>query len=167
MVGVYAGLVRPGYFAGLQLAPEPRLADAIRANGYNAPAAAMFVASFEAAALKTLDGLTRVRRVQRIGAEAGPARDDGASLAEMTGVDGLAAVRAYAQVVAPDASWVLDGANPRNPAPTALTNNAHAAGLALHAWISQDESAHRLQALFAAGVDGVCVELARPARKFR
>jgi glycerophosphoryl diester phosphodiesterase len=146
VVGIYAGLVRPAYFTGLNLALEPLVAAAIEKAGYNSPAAAMFVASLDAAALKTLAGLTRARRVQRMSGAAG---DGDAAY--------LAGVHAYAQGVAPDAALLASG----------FCGKAHAAGLLVHAWAAPEDSERVKAAAFAAGADGVCAEFAHDAVKAR
>ena len=146
VVGVYAGLVRPAYFTGLNLALEPLIAAAIEKAGYNSAAAAMFVASLDAAALKTLAGLTRARRVQRMSGAAG---DGDAAW--------LAGVHAYAQAVAPDAALLTSG----------FCRKAHAAGLVVHAWAAPEDSERVKVAAFAAGADGVCAEFARAAVRAR
>ncbi|HEY2483337.1 MAG TPA: glycerophosphodiester phosphodiesterase, partial [Caulobacteraceae bacterium] len=51
VVGVSPRLIRPAYFAAQGLDLEKRLADLIRLNGYDSPAAAMIVQSGEPAAL--------------------------------------------------------------------------------------------------------------------
>ena len=65
VVGVYASLVAPKYFARLDLPLEQNLARAVRAAGYNSPAAAMFIASDDPDSLQALADLTRARRVRR------------------------------------------------------------------------------------------------------
>jgi glycerophosphoryl diester phosphodiesterase len=146
VVGVYAGLVRPAYFTSLNLALEPLVASAIENAGYNSPAAAMFVTSLDAAALKSLAGLTRARRVQRMSGAAG---DGDAAY--------LAGVHAYAQGVAPDAALLASG----------FCRKAHAAGLFVHAWAAPVDSGRVKAAAFAAGADGVCAEFARDAVRAR
>jgi glycerophosphoryl diester phosphodiesterase len=146
VVGVYAGLVRPAYFTGLNLALEPLVATAVEKAGYNSAAAAMFVASLDAAALKTLAGLTRARRVQRMSGAAG---DGDAAY--------LAGVHACAQAVAPDAALLASG----------FCGKAHAAGLLVHAWAAPEDSERVKAAAFAAGADGVCAEFAPAAVRAR
>jgi glycerophosphoryl diester phosphodiesterase len=122
VIGVDAGFSHAAYFASLDITIEPILAGAIRVAGYDSPAAAMFVRSGDAASLKAVGELTRARRAVGLGSN-----DD-------ISPDGLKAIRAYAEVVAPAASLLLDTANPKAIAPTAVIADAHAAGLAVHAW---------------------------------
>jgi len=168
VVGVQAAMPHSGYFAGLDMAQEPRLANAIRGAGYNSPAAAMLVASDDPQSLKTIGDLTRARRVLRLGAAgpAGPPED-------------LAAMRAQAEAVAADPGALLDFADPKAVPPTGFIAAAHAAGLAVHAWTSDPAAAfppppfrpgdarRLMAALFAAGCEAVVGDLASPIARAR
>jgi glycerophosphoryl diester phosphodiesterase len=169
VIGVQAGLPYPAYFAGLDLAPEARLAAAIHLAGYDSPAAAMWVMSADGDALARLGGLTRARRVLSLVATPG-----GEALAS----EALRTARTRAEVVAVDAARLLDLASPKTLPPTAVVADAHAAGLAVQAWISGPDpfppfpfrpgDARRLiAALFAAGVDAVAGDLAAPIARAR
>jgi glycerophosphoryl diester phosphodiesterase len=169
VVGVQAGLVHPAFFAGLDLAVEPRLATAIRLAGYNSPAAAMVVASEDREALKTLGGLTRARRALRLHVDAGPPTTPAV----------LAEIRRLAEIIAPDFALLLDLANPKLTPPMPLIANAHAAGLAVQAWTTAQPGAfppppfrpgdtrRLLAALIAAGADAVAGDLAAPIARAR
>lgn len=158
VIGVDAGLSRSAYFAGLDLAVEPLLASAIRVAGYDSPAAAMFISSPDPASLKAIGELTRARRVLPLAAKDFEASGAGSP-------DGLKAIRAYAEAVAPDAGLLLDRSKPRTAATTPLIADAHAAGLAVHAWTlgatfpptpyKAGDTQRLLAALFAGGADAV------------
>jgi len=175
VIGVCARMVHPGYFTGVGLPLEPRLADIIRTNGYNTPAAAMFVESFEVGALKTISSLTRARRVQLINNQGPPADQPHLGFADMTSADGLRAVRAYAQAIGPSAALLLDP----QTAPTALVGLAHSTGLAVLAQTVGTSEAFPpppfrhgdvrgfILALFATGVDGVTGDSAALAVRAR
>lgn len=179
VIGVEANLVHPAYFASLDLPLEPKLAHIIHAQGYNSPAAAMLVASEDPMALKTLGQSTTARRVQRIGAGQGPARSPGVSWADMLTPDGLSNLARQVWAVALPLEAVLDLSSPRAPQATGLTTAAHMAGLMVHAWAGSEGAAfppspfkagdgrRLLTGLFAAGVDGVCGELAAPVARAR
>lgn len=130
VIGIFAGMKRPGYVASIGLPIEARLADTIRANGYDSPAAALFVHAFESEALKTFGGLCRARRVQRL--------DGGIATA-----DDLKAMRGWAEAVGPAA-----------PLDAGLASGAHAVGVLAFAWTSGTGAAD-LKAAFLSGVDGV------------
>jgi glycerophosphoryl diester phosphodiesterase len=162
-VGVYASLLHPKYFARLDLPLEPNVAGAIRAQGYNSPAAALFVASDDADTLKALGDIIRARRVRRL--RPGDGRPDD-----------LKGAAQGAVALAPPAEWVIDAANPKTLAATDFVAKAHEAGLAVHAWaedafppppLKPGDARRALAALFAAGADGVCADLAAPAARAR
>ena len=166
VIGLQAEMPFPTYFAGLDLALEPRLAGVIRVAGYNAPAAAMMVASADAEALKTIGELTRVRRVLRLAAASGDAPSPA----------GLAALRSRAEAVAVDAGLILDLTAPKTLPATPLVAAAHEAGLGVHAWTGGGfppapwrpaDGRRLLAALFAAGVDAVSGDLAAPIARAR
>lgn len=167
VVGVYANLIAPKYFARLDLPLEQNLARAIGAAGYNSPAAAMFVASDDPDSLKALADLTRARRVRRWrpGPDASPPED-------------LKDAAAGAMTIALPAEWVLDLSDPKSLKVGGLVETAHNAGLSVHAWVGgagdtfgpplkPGDSRRALTALFASGLDGVCVDLAGPAARPR
>jgi glycerophosphoryl diester phosphodiesterase len=169
VIGVYASLIAPKYFAQLDLPVEANVAGAIRAGGYNAPAAAMFVASDDPESLRGLADLTRVRRVRRWrpDAAAGSLSSDPAADA------------AGAAAIAPPANWLLDLSDPKSLHVAGLVETAHSAGLAVHAWVGgggepfpppplkPGDARRAMTVLLAGGVDGVCVELAAPAVRAR
>ena len=152
VIGVYVDLVRSAYFAGLDLALEPRLAETIVRGGYNTAASAMIVQSPEPQALKTLAGLTRARRVLRIAP---------GDLGDLTGV------RAFAHGVAPNVSRIIDDTAPRRPTATRFVADAHAAGLVVHARAVPSDPPFLVEAAYRAGADGVITDLARPAARAR
>jgi glycerophosphoryl diester phosphodiesterase len=167
VIGVQAGMLEPAFFAGQDLAIEPRLAAAIRLAGYNAPAAAMMVASDDPRALEAIGALTRARRVLRLG----PGASAGGPLA-------LAAIRAHAEAVAADFHLLLDLGQVKTTPPTPWIAAAHAAGLQVQAWISgmgefppppfhPGDARRLLAALIAAGADAVAGDLAAPIARAR
>jgi glycerophosphoryl diester phosphodiesterase len=166
VVGVYLDLLHPKYFAALALPLEASVAQTIRAQGYNAPAAALFVAADDPGSLKALAELTRARRVRRWRADQGPPPEDFGGLPP-----GLAAV-------ALPASSLLDVSKPKTLAGAPVIGRAHDAGLRVHAWVGGEapfppprlkpgDARRALVALLAAGVDGLCVDLAAPAVRTR
>jgi glycerophosphoryl diester phosphodiesterase len=166
VVGVYVSLLHPKYFAALDLPLEASVARMIRAQGYNAAAAALFVAADDPDSLRALAELTRARRVRRWRADQGPPPAE------------LGAQAAGPAAVALPASWLIDVSNPKALAATGLVGRAHDAGLAVHAWVGDDEAfpppplkpgdARRaLAGLLAAGADGLCADLAGPAVRAR
>ncbi len=173
VVGVEATMIRPAAFAAMDLALEPRLAEAIRVAGYNFAAAAMIVASDEPGALRTIGELTRARRVLRLSSPAVDAR----SMSTMMPA-ALKSLRAVAEGVAAPPGLLLDLTAAKGAPATPLIADAHAAGLTVQAWTSGPEGfpppplrpgdARRLLiALFAAGVDAVEGAAAEPIVRAR
>jgi glycerophosphoryl diester phosphodiesterase len=160
VIGVSPRLIRPAYFVAQGLDLEKRLADLIRLNGYDSPAAAMIVQSGEPAALKAVAAVSRVRRVQLVDAEGGPADLSVMRYRAMVNADGLRLVSAWAGAIAAPESLMLQPGPKDTMAATGLVQAAHAAGLAAYARAVPTESSdqgarQRLVALFASGVDGV------------
>lgn len=165
-IGVYPETKHPTYLARLGLALEAALVAELAAAGLNHAGAPVFVQSFEPGNLRLLRGMTPVPLVQLIDSHGTPADGDPRSYADLCTPGGLAAVARYAAAIGPTKSLVL----PTRPdRPTPLVADAHAAGLAVHAWTFRDETCfgspwlrslgggpHTEYAAFRrAGVDGV------------
>jgi glycerophosphoryl diester phosphodiesterase len=181
-VGVCPRLVRVGYFAGLGLAADERLAQELATEGYVAPAAAIWVQALEPEVLKGFAKLSPVRRMQLIDTDQAAAMTTGAA---------LATIRNYADAIAPDQDLVIDPNAAVFPAPTTLTLDAHSAGLQVFSRTARIENAFLppalrrgdkrspafpaghgdvdklLLALFANGVDGLATDLPERAAHAR
>ena len=141
-VGVYPETKHPTYFAALGLALEPPLLAAL--DGFAGP---VFLQSFEEGNLRELRGTHPLVRLT-----AGPAPD-------------VTAIATYADAIGPHKDQVIprDGEG-RLAEPTALVEEAHAAGLRVHPWTFRPEpeflpagldSAQELDRFLALGIDGV------------
>ena len=145
-VGLVPELKHPTYFQSIGLPLERRLVDALNANGYRGRDAAVLIQSFEVGNLKQLRTMAGFRLVQLVSApnEApydAVAAGSGVTYADMITPDGLRAIAAYAEVVAPIKNIVI----PRDAAsglaaPTRFVPDAHAAGLAVHVWTMRPEN---------------------------
>ncbi|RAK67576.1 glycerophosphodiester phosphodiesterase [Phenylobacterium kunshanense] len=177
-IGVYPEMKHPAYFAGIGLPLEARLADALKANGFDSASAPVFVQCFEVEPLKAIGRLTKARRVMLV--SKGPAPVDVSSAA------GIRAIAAFAEGLGPEWPLVVPTDGGVLGPPTDLVRHAHAAGLAVHPWTVRAEnhflpkSLQRgpspadhgdaqavLKALYAAGVDGVFSDFPGLAAKAR
>lgn len=131
-IGVYPETKNPDYFADRGVPLEPALVDALRGAGLDRPDAPVFVQSFDAASLKELGAALRVPLVRLVDADA----------SELVTADGLAAIAEHADAVGLHKSLVV----PRTAAgtlgePGPLVADAHAVGLAVHAFTFRNENA--------------------------
>jgi glycerophosphoryl diester phosphodiesterase len=180
-VGVCLRPMRTEDYANLGLDVLGRLASDLATEGYAAPAAAVWVQSSDADALKTFAQLSRLRRMLLI--------DTGES--DKVTTAGLADITTYAQAIAPDQDLLLDPSAAIFPAPTTLALDAHNAGLQLFSRTTRSQNQflppalrrgdkhsvlfpHErgdvdklLIALFADRVDGLCTDLPADAAKAR
>jgi len=141
VIGVYPEMKHPTYFASIGLPLEERLADAIRTNGYDSPAAAIYVQCFEVGALKTFGRLSRARRIMLLDREGGPFDQPDVKYADMTTPEGLKAVRGFADGIGPNQGLVLDLDAQPAPVDTGLVRAAHDANLLVHSWTARRENA--------------------------
>ena len=131
-IGVYPETKSPGYFADRGLPLEPALVDALRGAGLDHPGAPVFVQSFDPASLRLLRSELRVPLVHLV--------DDDAP--HLVARENLATIADYADAVGVHKSLVI----PRTASgtlgePGPLVDDAHAAGLAVHAFTFRDENA--------------------------
>ncbi len=167
-IGLYPETKHPGYFAGIGLPHQAPLLDLLSRYGYMTQADPVFIQSFEVGNLKALRAATRLRLIQLVDAQGGPADMPGTSYDDMLTVQGLTEIATYADGIGPSATLVIapEGA-------TALVGRAHDAGLQVHVWTLRMENpflpaqyqrgddpegrgdfAGYVRAIVAAGVDG-------------
>jgi glycerophosphoryl diester phosphodiesterase len=101
----------------------------------------VFIQSFEVDNLKSLRGKTRLRLVQLVASEGGPADGAVASYGAMLTAEGFAGIAAYADAIGAEKSLVIPrtGAGDLS-APTGLVAQAHKAGLKVHVWTFRPEN---------------------------
>jgi glycerophosphoryl diester phosphodiesterase len=148
-VGIYPELKYASHFAALGLAPEKRLAEALKA----ARGLPVYVQSFDWGALRRFARFSDAPRVMLLARppSAGELRE---LAAEVQGI-GVAKALVHPR-----------GADGEIGSPTSLIGDAHALGLVVHAWTFRNEDAflpanlrgrpqRELEIFFEAGVDGV------------
>ncbi|MBA4092204.1 MAG: glycerophosphodiester phosphodiesterase [Sphingobium sp.] len=177
-IGLYPETKHPGYFAGLGLPHQAALLDLLGRYGYQSEADPVFIQSFEVGNLKALRAATRLRLIQLVDAEGGPADLPGTSYADMLTVQGLTEIATYADGIGPSAALII-----APEGPTALVGRAHDAGLQVHVWTLRMENsflpaqyqrpddpqgrgdfAGWVRAIAATGVDGVFSDFPAQAR---
>ena len=177
-IGLYPETKHPSYFAGIGLPHQAPLLDLLSRYGYMTQADPVFIQSFEVGNLKALRAATRLRLIQLVDAQGGPADMPGTSCDDMLTVQGLAEIATYADGIGPSAAQVIapEGA-------TALVGRAHDAGLQVHVWTLRMENpflptqyqrgddpegrgdfAGYVRAIVAAGVDGFFTDFPGQAR---
>jgi glycerophosphoryl diester phosphodiesterase len=141
-VGVYPETKHPAHFRSLGLPLEEPLADALREH----PEVPVFLQSFDPSSLRRLAELSDAPRIQLVSRRQGP-RD--------LSPGGLAAIAAYAHGIGPA----------RDLLTARLVEDAHAAGLLVHAWTFRPEDEpDDLPRALALGVDGVFADDPAAAR---
>lgn len=144
-IGIYPETKHPTYFASIGLAFEAALVRALHDNGYVGASAAVFIQSFEVGNLKRMRALTELPLVQLIDRAGAPfdlkaARDPRMSVDLLTAT-GLAEVATYADAVGVNKDAIIPrDAHARLLPPTRVIEDAHAAGLRVHAWTFRAEN---------------------------
>jgi glycerophosphoryl diester phosphodiesterase len=134
-VGLYPETKHPTYFAAIGHPTDRLLVDQLHAAGWTGPDAPVFIQSFEVENLRRLHGMTRLRLIQLLDAQGGPADHAQPSYAAMATPAGLRAVARYAWGIGPNKAMLWAGDRP-----TPLVRDAHAAGLRVHPWTFRAEN---------------------------
>ena len=142
-VGVYPETKHPAYFRSIGLALEEPLAAALGEH----PDVPAFLQSFDADSLRRLATLADAPRIQLVSSRQGP-RDVSPA--------GLRRIAAYADGIGPARDLLTER----------LVEDAHAAGLLVHAWTFRPEDEpDDLPRALALGVDGVFADDPAAARR--
>ncbi|SEI64576.1 glycerophosphoryl diester phosphodiesterase [Sphingobium sp. AP50] len=177
-IGIYPETKHPSYFAKIGLPHQAVMLAMLAKYGYENADDPVFIQSFEVGNLKALRTATRLRLIQLVDAEGGPADLPGVTYADMLMVQGLSDIAAYADGVGPSAALII-----APEGPTALVGRAHDAGLQVHVWTLRMENSFLLaqfqrpddpqghgdftgyvQAIAATGVDGIFSDFPGQAR---
>ncbi|WP_422248014.1 glycerophosphodiester phosphodiesterase [Sphingobium sp.] len=134
-IGLYPETKHPTYFAKIGLPHQAALLGLLSKYGYGTPDDPVFIQSFEVGNLKALRAATRLRLIQLVDAEGGPADLPGTSYADMLTVQGLGEIASYADGIGPSAALLI-----APEGPTALVGRAHEAGLQVHVWTLRMEN---------------------------
>lgn len=134
-IGLYPETKHPSYFAGIGLPHQAPLLDLLSRYGYQTEADPVFIQSFEVGNLKALRAVSRLRLIQLVDSEGGPADEPGTSYADMMTMQGLKQIADYADGIGPATAMVL-----APEGPTGLVDRAHQAGLQVHIWTLRMEN---------------------------
>ena len=141
-VGVYPEIKHGTHFDRLGMNMETPLLEILAKNGYTRASDPVFIQSFEVGNLERLHKRTRLRLVQLIDAEGGPADKPDLSYASMVTPEGLKAVARYADAIGVTKGLIVPrDASGASQAATTLVADAHKAGLKVHVWTFRAENA--------------------------
>ena len=146
-IGLYPETKHPTYFAGIGLSTDAPLVDQLHKAGWTTAEAPVFIQSFEVANLRQIAGMTRLRLIQLVAGQGGPADGVWPSYAAMVAPAGLRDIARYAWGIGPDKAQLWLG-----EAPSTLVRDAHGAGLRVHSWTFRAENRF-LPARFRCGGD--------------
>lgn len=143
-IGIYPETKHPSHFRAAGLAMERRLVDTLHARGYAGKQAPVFIQSFEVSNLKEMRSLTELRLVQLLAASGQPedlrSSGDRRAYRDMSGAAGLREIASYADAIGPAKEMVIEWTAGREPARTPLAEDAHRAGLLVHAYTFRPEN---------------------------
>jgi glycerophosphoryl diester phosphodiesterase len=153
------------------MAMEAPLVAALRRHGYRGPKAPVFIQSFEVGNLKQLARITRLPLVQLMDAGGRPydfvVSGDPRTYADLATSAGLREVSRYARAIGVHKDMLIPrDAGSRLGEPSSLVKDAHAAGLAVHAWTFRAENRF-LPADFRRGDDPTAIgDMAGELKRF-
>ncbi|MEA5565148.1 PEP-CTERM sorting domain-containing protein [Anabaena sp. UHCC 0399] len=142
-IGIYPETKHPTYFDSIGLSMEEILVSVLNANGYTDETAPVYIQSFEVSNLKDLNTLTNVSLVQLINGGGRPydfaVSGDTRTYADLITPLGLAEIATYANGIGANKNLIIPRVGGNLSSPTTLVDDAHAAGLLVHAWTFRDE----------------------------
>lgn len=140
-IGVYPETKSPGYFRSIGLPLEEKLVAALQRRWADPSTAPVFIQSFEVANLERLRALTRLKLIQLLDAQGGPADRNGQTYASMATPEGLRNIAKYAHGVGLNKRLIIPAARDGSLLPpTTVVADAHAAGLLVHAWTFRSDA---------------------------
>jgi glycerophosphoryl diester phosphodiesterase len=135
-------LKHPTYFAGIGLPMEDAFVAELERLGLTGADAPIIIQCFEVGPLERLATRIDAPLAQLVSGKGGPADRPDMTYAQMITPEGLKAMAAYADWVAPEMTLVLPrDAEGRTTAPSALVSDAHAASLKVVIWTLRAENA--------------------------
>ena len=143
-IGIYPETKHPTYFDSIGLSMEEILVSVLNANGYVDESAPVYIQSFEVSNLKDLNRLTNVSLVQLISPSGRPydfvVNGDSRLYRDLITHLCLAEIATYANGIGANKNLIIPRDGRGNLlSPTTLVDDAHAAGLIVHAWTFRNE----------------------------
>jgi glycerophosphoryl diester phosphodiesterase len=169
-IGIYPETKHPSYFDAIGLSMEEILVSVLNANGYTDETAPVYIQSFEVSNLKDLNTLTDVSLVQLVSNGGKPfdfvLSGDARTYADLITPSGLAEIATYANGIGANKNLIIPRVGGNLSSPTTLVDDAHAAGLLVHAWTFRDENVflpvnlqdnpeEEYRQFYKTGIDGV------------
>jgi glycerophosphoryl diester phosphodiesterase len=140
-IAVAPELKHPAHFAAIGLPMEDAFIAELERLDLTGADAPIIIQCFEVGPLERLARRIEAPLAQLVNSTGGPADRPGLTYADMVTPDGLQAMAAYADWVAPETTLVLPrDAEGRSTAPSRLTSDAHAAGLKVAVWTLRAEN---------------------------
>jgi glycerophosphoryl diester phosphodiesterase len=144
-VGIYPEIKHPTYFRTIGLPLEERLVSVLCHNNLGHRGAAVYIQSFETANLRRLNRLIDVPLIQLLDATGRPydfvRSGDKRTYQDLTKPANLRWIRSYADGVGVNKELIVPrDATGRSAEPSSLVSDAHATGLAVHAWTFRNEN---------------------------
>ncbi len=140
-VGVYPETKHPTYFDSIGLSLEEPLVAALEKRKMDDADDEVVIQSFEVSNLRDLDTMVDVDLAQLVDAAGGPFDLPGTTYASMVTAAGLRTIATYADGLGAAKNWVLPrDASGATGAPSAVVDDAHAAGLVVHVWTLRREN---------------------------
>jgi glycerophosphoryl diester phosphodiesterase len=140
-IGIYPETKYPSYFASIGLPLEQPLVSTLHRNGLDDRTDHVLIQSFETGNLRALSRMTDVRLIALLDSTGAPADSDGRTYADLATPAGLAFLAGFAAGVGADKDLLVprDATGARLSA-SSVVHDAHAAGLAVHAWTFRTEN---------------------------
>ncbi len=140
-IGIYPETKHPSYFTSIGLPHEAPLLAMLEKHGFTGKDDPLFIQSFEVGNLKALRGKTKLRLIQLMSKDDGPADDPTVTYATMATPAGLKEIASYADGIGVEKAMVIPRTMLGNLGePTSLVADAHTVGLDVHVWTFRREN---------------------------
>lgn len=143
-IGVYPETKHPTYFDSIRLSLEEPLVRSLNKHGYRFKSSPVIIQSFEVGNLKDLSRMTRVPLAQLLNGSGQPydftAKGDTRTYADLAKPQGLREIARYADGIGANTNLLIPLNGGVLGTPTTLVQDAHSAGLIVHAWTFRAEN---------------------------